>query len=369
MSALTAPLAPGKLGEAIDPQAMLTYLQSLGEWLRSRRSELDELDAAAQKSPLKVPLTADITLAMALWQAVKTREQLLVDTWDSGRVGVTERERLSTLIWGRLDTTMGSAASGIAGLNLSLPEACRLSDALASSLRGRLGVSPDADATTERITTLRATLERLRDQVNLEPADTIATAQARLASFNARVKTITDKVARGGDVGGLLAPLELEASTMERDMIVAGTKRREAAALIQTATRKRNDLLAREPELETLVTRTVAEVDPAPKYAVPQVSALGDIPADTGAIPEYLARLDKVRAAMDMVQKAYGASLETREDLVVRVDALRPSADGDDEATQTLALIDSMLAKRPTSVGIVTGLVDTLEALIGRRQR
>jgi hypothetical protein len=43
---------------------------------------------------------------------------------------------MSTLIWGRLDAATAS------GLSVSLPEACRLSDALLSQLRVKLGLDP-----------------------------------------------------------------------------------------------------------------------------------------------------------------------------------------------------------------------------------
>ena len=88
------------------------------------------------------------------------RYEQLQRVWDSGRVGVTEREKLSSLIWGRLD-----AAYDTSGLAVSLPEACRLSDALVSQLRVRLGLDVSALETTDRIADLRAQLERIRDQI------------------------------------------------------------------------------------------------------------------------------------------------------------------------------------------------------------
>ncbi|MGL4832439.1 MAG: hypothetical protein ACRCWS_07715, partial [Propionibacteriaceae bacterium] len=107
MSAITAPLAPGALGEAVDPHALVSYLEQLTTWVDTRRRELDELDLASQSSPMQHQLTGDVMLSMALWQAVKSRKEQLLTVWDSGRVGIAERERLSTLIWGRLDTTTG----------------------------------------------------------------------------------------------------------------------------------------------------------------------------------------------------------------------------------------------------------------------
>ena len=84
---------------------------------------------------------------MALWKAVADRHDLLVATWDSGRVGPTELARLSTLVWGRLDALprppiilcSDTPPVPAGALAVSLPEACRLSDALAASLRARLG--------------------------------------------------------------------------------------------------------------------------------------------------------------------------------------------------------------------------------------
>ena len=72
--------------------------------------------------------------------------------------------RISTLIWGRLDA--GTAS----GLSVSLPEACRLSDALLSQLRVKLGLDPSGAEVTERVRQLRAQMERIREQIDLEPA-------------------------------------------------------------------------------------------------------------------------------------------------------------------------------------------------------
>ena len=93
-----APQAPGALGEDVAPQALLAYLTDLGQWRDRRRTELDELDEASLHSPERTALTADVLLSMTLWKAVSDRHDLLVATWDSGRVLETERRRMSTLI-------------------------------------------------------------------------------------------------------------------------------------------------------------------------------------------------------------------------------------------------------------------------------
>ena len=152
-----APVAPGALGERLDPAATETYLADLDTWVRERKAQLDEVDAVALDSAASESLTGDLLLSMALWKAASDRLRLLLATWDGGRVGPTERERLSVLIWGRLDATVdpalleraGGSSAGSA-LALSLPEACRLSDALLQQLRGRLALDPAADANARR---------------------------------------------------------------------------------------------------------------------------------------------------------------------------------------------------------------------------
>ena len=107
---------------------------------------------------------------------------------------------------------------------MSLPEACRLSDALLSQLRVKLGLDPSGAEITERVRQLRAQMERIREQIDLEPAGApqqqAALEQSRLAR---RLKELAEKASRGGDVGGLLGPLEIDAATFERDLIVNGT--------------------------------------------------------------------------------------------------------------------------------------------------
>src|SRR4029453_4710528 len=139
----------------LEAQAAMVYVDALRHWRDERKRELDELDQTALSARDGAQLTGDIALSMALWQAVSDRYELLAATWNSGRAGVTERERMATLIWGRLGATInpgplaqtGQPALGIPGqpsrtaapgLAVSLPEACRLSDALLSQLRVRL---------------------------------------------------------------------------------------------------------------------------------------------------------------------------------------------------------------------------------------
>ena len=122
----TAPTAPGKLGEALEPALIQRYLDELDSWLRTRQDELAELDRAALAANRGQELASDMGLTQAMWKAIHDRYQLVFATWDGGRVLQQERERISTLIWGRLD----GASDMPGGLAVSLPEACRLNDAL-----------------------------------------------------------------------------------------------------------------------------------------------------------------------------------------------------------------------------------------------
>jgi hypothetical protein len=371
-----APDAPGRLGEPVEVMAMQAYLAELDSWVRYRKDELDELDAAALSSPRKDELTDDMTLSMALWKAVSDRLQLLLAVWGGGRVLEPERERLATLIHGRLDATLDPAvlattAKGpgttAGALAVSLPEACRLSDALAGQLRQRLALDPAADENAARVKDLRASLDRLRDQVALEPDANRARAQRTWDELAARIQDVTDRLQRGGDVGGLLGPLENDAALFERDLIVGGAERRDNRDRAVAAAELREDLLARAGALEQLAARCVEAVDPAPNYAVPDVEALGPVPDSAAALRSYRARLGRVADAMNLAHASYAAALSAHDDLVARLDAqvLKASAQGlatDTDLAQAESSAREVLARRPCPVKVATALVDAYDA-------
>ncbi|HEY5821233.1 MAG TPA: hypothetical protein VIT20_04620 [Propionibacteriaceae bacterium] len=369
---VSAPPAPGRMGSPVDPQATLVYLEALGRWRDDRRRELDQLDQTALSAPVQTgaaAVTSDIMLSMALWKAASDRYELLLRTWDSGRVGTVERERLATLIWGRLDATLDpalisrSTVPGNAALAVSLPEACRLSDALAAQLRVRLGLQESGQEITERLRQLRAQLERIRDQVDLEPAGSAQQEAAGVSSRLARrLKDLADKSGRGGDIGGLLGPLEIESAVFERDLIVNGARRREAGALVGRGRAQRAALEVREEQLRTLAAECVATVAPAPRFAVPDVDALGPLPNTPDALKAYLHRLDQVARAMTIAQDAYAAALADHHELVSRLDAFHAkaratgAADRPDVA-QAYELAHRTLAARPCRMELARQLV------------
>lgn len=362
-----APIAPGKLGDALDPAAIQRYLGELDAWLRARRSELDELDRAALGAGRGAELASDMSLALALWKATSDRYQLVFATWDGGRVLAQERERISALIWGRLDGAMDLPG----GLAVSLPEAGRLCDALTGQLRSRLALVPGADESAARVRELRAQLERIRDQVAMEPANGRDAAVHTLAGLMSRLQEITARAERGADVGGLLGPLEAEATTFERDLIVGNARRRDARSQVLTARELRADLEAREAAVTKLATTCVATVDPAPRYAIPDVELLGPVPVTPDEIGAYLGRLDRVSQALEICQHAYSDALEEHTQLVGLLDAYVAKARAagvadhpDLVASESAAR--AVIERRPSPMAVARQLVTTYQTWLAK---
>ena len=358
----TAPAPPGAMGTAPEPAALQAYLGALDDWVRGRRAELDDLDAAALAAGRGDQVASDMALSLALWKAVADRWQLMWATWDGGRVGITERTRITTLVWGRLDGASGTLA-------VSLPEACRLSDALAAQLRTALSLVPGADADAARIKGLRAQLERIRDQVALEPAVSRDRAAGRLAELLQRLADVTERAGRGADVGGLLGPLENDASTFERDLIVGNARRREARDRLETTRELRADLAARADALRTLADTCVRTVEPAPRYAVPDVAALGPIPNTPEALGPYLDRLERVAEALTLAEHEYAGALAEHTQLVDLLDAYVAKA-------RALGVVDradvadserrarEVLAREPAPMAVCRQLVSTYQTWV-----
>lgn len=375
----TAPSPPGGLGTPLDTDEALEYLGALGTWRDERRLELDALDQAALQSPDGAAVTGDIMLSMAVWKSASDRYDLLLATWDSGRVARPELERMSSLIWGRLDTTIdpallsrSSTTADLSGLAVSLPEACRLSDALVSQLRVRLSLDTSDVEVTERVRQLRVQLERIRDQVGLEeePASR-QKAEAERDDLTRRLTAIVDKAGRGGDVGGLLGPLELDATRFERDLIVGAATRRETEARADRARVLRADLIIRSGALKLLVDQCVAAVDTSPRYAVPDVQALGPAPTTSDELDDYLKRLEQVSRAMTMAQDAYAKALHERDELAGRLDAYRAKAEAtghiDADAEHVYGLARRELAGRPVRMALASQLVTLYQSYLDAR--
>ena len=396
------PEPPGRIGVAIPPEDALRYLEALGAWRDQRRRELDRLDEAALAATDRDSATGtggmtgptgDVLLSMALWKAVADRHDLLMATWDSGRVGQAERERLSTLIWGRLDATLDprlaqrpDVPSSSGALAVSLPEAMRLSDALAASLRARLSLDPaDADV-TNRLRQLRAQLERVRDLVAVEPHDSRDAFSRKLTQLDERLGEIVEKAKRGADVGGLVGPLEADAARTERDLIVGSATRAEAARDVTRARELRAELEARGAAIRDLAARCVATVNPAPRLAVPDVAALGPVPQSAAAVGAYLARLATVSRALNLAHAAYATALDERSELRGRLEAYAIKAtrvtgtgnvtgtatgdandDTNDDLGELFRRAQEVLAAKPADMARARALVAAHQAYLASR--
>lgn len=355
-----APDAPARMGQAASPEAMLRYLEQLGAWCDGRRTELDELDHAALEAPDSGALTGDVMLSMALWQAVSARYGELLRVWDSGRVGQVELQRLSGLVWGRLDADAGPGAASLA---VSVPEACRLSDALAAQLGWRLSLDPVGVDLAAHLRSLRATLERIRDLVPAEPAGPAREAAAeRLHRLDRRLEDVTARAHRGADVGGLVGPLESEAALAERDLIVAGATRRDDERDRARAQALRAELIARAARVQRVVDDCVARLRTAPTLAVPRVESLGPVPDEALAVDAYLVRLAAVARALALAEQAYGGPLAELDDLRALLDVYHAKAAGTGRAThpevaemykQALAVVGELPTDLPRARAVV----------------
>jgi len=383
------PEPPGRIGTAISPEDALHYLEALGAWRDQRRGELDRLDEAALAAPDADSMTGDVMLSMALWKAVADRHDLLVATWDSGRVGQAERERLSTLIWGRLDATLDprlaqrpDVPSSSGALAVSLPEAMRLSDALAASLRVRLSLDPSDADLTSRLRQLRAQLERVRDLVAAEPQDTRERFSHKLVKLDVRLGEMVEKAKRGADVGGLVGPLEADAARIERDLIVGSATRAEAIRDATRARALRAELEARGAAIRDLAARCVAAVTPAPRLAVPDVAALGPVPQASAEVGVYLVRLATVSRALNFAHAAYATALDERDELSARLEAYAikatrapghhttsgtSTADADGDLGELFRRAQDVLRAQPADMARARALVAAHQAYLASR--
>jgi len=304
-----APAAPGRLGQAAPAPELLAYLEALGAWRDARHAELQSIDAAALRAKDADSYTADVALVMSMWQAVSDRHDQLVKVWDSGRANATAREEMSRLIWGRLEGAMG----------VSLVEATRLCDSLTATLRARLAFDPMAGDVAARISAVRAGLYRCRELVR-QHRQLGADAAGRVDVLQRRVADLGQRAQDGADVGGPFAILEADAARLERDLIVAAAGLADLDRDREAAQAHRDRLEGRENALRLVAERCAAEIAAPPRLAVPDLDALGPVPAERGPLDAYRARLEQVAAALAFAESAYAAPLAERAALRARLE-------------------------------------------------
>jgi hypothetical protein len=240
---------------------------------------------------------------------------------------------------------------------------------MTSSLRARLSLEPSGAEVGTRLKSVRETVERIRDQVMYVPAGTDRDdARNTLQRLASRLEDVVDKAKRGADVGGLLAPLEYDASTAERDLIVGAGKRLEAARGAERAAVERGELAARGAAIRLLEEQCVGTVDPAPRLAIPDVTALGEVPTDPSRVDAYLRRLDAVSRALTAAQNAYANALAEREELVGLSGAYRAQAKAagvdSEDLTDLATRLDAVLGATPTDIRRARGLLAAYQAYL-----
>ncbi len=349
--------APGSLGRAAEAPALLTFLTDLDAWLRDRRTELDQLDPDSLDpepwTPAELALRDDLVLAMGLWQAARSRGDELHQVWDSGRVGPVEREQMTGLIWGRLDTGTGAGT-------LSLLEAVRLCDALSMSLRDRLRHDPDASDLLRRRRILREGLVRCEDLAET-PAE-----EARVADLVGRLGLVASQADRGADVAGRLAELETDVARAERDLIVAVAARQQLERDRDRAQRLRTALANSAPAVHELAERVRAEIADPPRLAVPDVARLGDPPTDRTELEAYLHRLGRVEQALAQAREVFSAPLRQRAALryALRTAHERGQGNGRAETATARAAWDeatTTVEAAPCDLSLAAALVEQYE--------
>jgi hypothetical protein len=362
----TFPQPPGALGSAPSAADLLDYLGRLDSWVLQARAELDALDAQVLATKRQAELDSDMSLAMSSWQTIKARQDLLLSTWDSGRVGPKELDTMANLIWGRLDNTAASLNT-MQSMAVSLPEAGRLCDALLAQLRTQLDTDPNATTLQIRLTQLRAQAERIRDQLKWEPPALAPAGQAKLQALVARTIELADKHNRGGDIAGLLTVLEADAALLERDLIVASSRRREGRDLVAKVRAEHAGFTAQLATVTDLAEQVRAAIWPMPSVDQGQLAALGPIPNTADAIKQYLADLATATASLSQTRTALGDLLAQR-DNAARAWAARKTRStqmghGDDPVLAGLAaLIDARIAAVPMVLPTVRALLAAFDA-------
>lgn len=380
-SALSAPGAPGSLGTPVHAEPAQKYLTALNLWVVQRRADLDAVDAAVLDLPQaeQASITTDLTVALAFWKAINDRLTLLQTTFDGGRVGPKEAERLSTLIHGRLDSNatehLSLPSSG--SLAMSLPEACRLLDSLTRTLQARAALAPGAAEAAQRITLARNGVERIRDQLPLVPSGAERDqAQAQLARLDRRLTDLVARARRGADVGGVIGPLEIDVAVLERDLIVAAAERANAAHDRKRTIQQVDELEARAEAIRALERACLAAVTPAPRLAIPNVRSLGAVPQSRVDLAAYQDRLERVSRALDLAHERYAAALAERDEVVGLAGAvgalaatvgLSPEGSSDVETLRTR--LDDVLGQRPVPIDRARSLAAAYQSYIDAATR
>lgn len=361
---MSVPWPEGSPQKPPTAQQSLAYLDALGQWIDDCKADIDRLDERVRdKGPFEG--IQDIAMTLTVWQAIQHRYSDLLKVWDNGRADEVVLAKLSALTWANLNDmlTPGASIATGGGLALSLPEACRMLEALIAQMSSHYQLVQLPDQTSSRVAALLAQVERIRDQAKLDAPDVRERTTPLVDNLAADTQLLVEKAGRGGDVGGLIGPLEVRASELERDLIVGHAQRSNLGKRVDEVRQVRAQLIAREESVGRLAEATRHAMTPAPKYAVPHVESLGPVPSNQSDLDAYLARLTQVRSALDVVEKANKDALGRVASLVTRLKVASTRLEPSDNVATALAnQARTLLDRNPAPVDVIEPLLTALEA-------
>lgn len=357
-----APAPPAGPGDLPEDGAIDRYLAELGRWRMRREHELRALDELTRTHDERDDLNEDVTSSMALWHAVAQRHDLLMTTWAEATGGNGERDWVAQLIWGVLEMPDGDAQA----LALPLPDAMRLSDSLATSLRARLGADGDSIPLSERITDLGTALERVRGRQESDDLDAeLDEIDTELQGLRDRARSEPDSAEAMADLGALQSRL---AGLERRSIVTAAAEAHDRADTEQAAT-EREHLVAKGEAVRALAERVLNSVHPAPRLGIPDVEALGEVPTDESELATYVANLERVGRALDQAHATYAAALAEYADLADRAERLAKTLAGCGAPTSVdlagmLTAAKESLHNQPADIQRASALIAAQEAYL-----
>lgn len=358
-----APPPPAEPGLPAPDEATDRYLSELARWRLRREHELRALDELTRSHGERQALEADLTSSMTLFHAIAQRHDLLLATWADVQGGEGEREWVAQLIWGVLELPDGDADA----LAVSMPDALRLSDALAGSLRVR--VDADGEATAQdRLAGLDAGLERVRGVLAEQDGSAGEEVAEALEDAAGQVEAL-----HGQDEPGLaeIGAAESHLVAVERELIVSAASHAHARADREQAEAERAHLVARGEAVRSLAQRVLDDVRPAPRLGIPDVTALGEVPEDEGALETYVNNLERVGRALEQAHATYAAALAEYADLADRAERLAKTLAGCGAPTSVdlagmLTAAKESLHTRPADVQRASALIAAQEAYLAQ---
>lgn len=359
-----APPPPAEPGMLPADETTDRYLSELARWRLRREHELRALDELTRTHPDRDALNADVTASMTLYHAIAQRHDLLLATWEDAQDGQGEREWVAQLIWGVLEPPDGDAGA----LALPLPDALRLSDALASSLRVRVDAEEGASL-GQRVSSLRDGAARLREELEELGDDAPEDLPGRLGAIEADAAE-----AQQAGAGAALADvgeIESRLASVDRALIVSAVTHAHEHADRDQAEKERAHLVARGEAVRSLAERVLNSVRPAPKLGIPDVTALGEVPEGEDELAAYVTNLERVGRALDQAHATYAAALAQHADLADRAERLAKTLAGCGAPTSVdlagmLTAAKESLQTRPADIQRASALVAAQEAYLGQ---